>query len=113
MRTEREIKGQVTAIRARVQELSGFWLGEGAAMTYALEWVLGKRETAPAGELGLAGGDSERIAASLAKVAEKAASRAAHPGAAVSPSRAALSRDSAKPANPAGKSRARPVEKKR
>ncbi|HYK42360.1 MAG TPA: hypothetical protein VE007_08215 [Thermoanaerobaculia bacterium] len=73
MRTEKEIKSQVTGVRDRVKELSGFWIGEGAAMIYVLEWVLGKRETAPAGELGSAGGDSARIAANLTKLAEKAA----------------------------------------
>lgn len=73
MRSEQDIKRQVTAVRDRVKELSGFWLGEGAAMLYVLEWVLEKRETAPAGELGRAGGDSETIAGNLAKLAEKAA----------------------------------------
>ncbi len=73
MRTEKEIRSQVTGVRDRVKELSGFWIGEGAAMIYVLEWVLGKRETAPAGELGSAGGDSATIAANLTKLAEKAA----------------------------------------
>lgn len=76
MRSEAEIKKQVAGVKDRVAELSGFWLGEGAAMVYVLEWVLGKRETAPAGELGRSGGDSEKIAANLAKLAEKAAVRA-------------------------------------
>jgi hypothetical protein len=73
MRDEKEIKGQVSAVRDRVKELSGFYIGEGAAMLYALEWVLGKRETSPAGELGRAGGESETIAGNLTKLAEKAA----------------------------------------
>ncbi|MDQ6894383.1 MAG: hypothetical protein M3167_17110 [Acidobacteriota bacterium] len=73
MRTEKEIRSQVTGVRDRVKELSGFWIGEGAAMIYVLEWALGKRETAPAGELGSAGGDSATIAANLTKLAEKAA----------------------------------------
>jgi hypothetical protein len=73
VKSEAEIKRQVAAIRERVQELSGFYIAEGAAMTYALEWVLGKRETAPAGELGRAGEDSQKIAESLAKAVEKAA----------------------------------------
>jgi hypothetical protein len=77
VKTERDIKSQITAIRERVKELSGFWLGEGAAMIYVLEWVLDKRPTAPAGELGRAGGDSETIAANLARLAEKAAGRPA------------------------------------
>jgi hypothetical protein len=88
VRTEKEIRSQVTGVRDRVKELSGFWIGEGAAMIYVLEWVLGKRETAPAGELGSAGGDSATIAGNLAKLAEKAAEagakkvpRKAEPGA--------------------------------
>ena len=72
MRSADEVKAQISAIRERVKELSGFYLGEGAAMTYVLEWVLGKRETSPAGELGRAGGESEKIAASLTKAVEKA-----------------------------------------
>jgi hypothetical protein len=77
VRSEKEIKSQVTGVRDRVKELSGFWIGEGAAMVYVLEWVLGKRETAPAGELGSAGGDSAKIAVNLTKLAEKAATGAA------------------------------------
>ena len=77
VRTEKEIKTQVTGVRDRVKELSGFWIGEGAAMIYVLEWVLGKRETAPAGELGKAGGDSAQIAVNLTKLAEKAAEEGA------------------------------------
>src|SRR5262249_38194445 len=72
MRTTDEVKPQVSAIRERVKELSGFYLGEGAAMTYVLEGVLGKRETSPAGELGRAGGECEKIAADLTKAVEKA-----------------------------------------
>jgi len=72
MRSADEVKAQISAIRERVKELSGFYLGEGAAMTYVLEWVLGKRETSPAGELGRAGGESEKIAANLTKAVEKA-----------------------------------------
>ena len=41
-----------------------------------MEWVLGKRETSPAGELGRAGKDSQKIAESLADAVEKAASTA-------------------------------------
>lgn len=85
MKTEQEIKSQVSAIRERVKELSGFYIAEGAAMTYALEWVLGKRETAPAGELGSAGKDSQKIADSLAMAAEKAASKSKKPVKAAKP----------------------------
>jgi hypothetical protein len=76
VKTEQEVKSQVSAIRERVKELSGFYIAEGAAMTYALEWVLGKRETVPAGELGRAGKDSQKIAESLTAAAEKAAESA-------------------------------------
>jgi hypothetical protein len=77
LRSEEEIKKQITGVRDRVKELSGFYIGEGAAMMYVLEWVLGKRETAPAGELGRAGGESGRIAENLTKAAEAAAEQAA------------------------------------
>jgi hypothetical protein len=77
VRTENEIKSQVSAIRERVKELSGFYIAEGAAMTYALEWVLGKRETSPADELGGAGKDSQKIVESLTGAVEKAAVSAA------------------------------------
>ncbi len=73
MKSENEIKSQVSAIRERVKELSGFYIAEGAAMTYALEWVLGKRETAPAGELGRASKDSQKLVESLTNAVEKAA----------------------------------------
>jgi hypothetical protein len=72
MRDVSDVKKQISAVRDRVKELSGFWIGEGAAMVYALEWVLEKRETSPAGELGRAGGESEKIAANLTKLIEKA-----------------------------------------
>ena len=71
MRSADEVKSQISAIRERLKELSGFYLGEGAAMTYVLEWVLGKRETSPAGDLGRAGGESEKIASNLTKAVEK------------------------------------------
>jgi hypothetical protein len=77
LRTEEEIKKQVTGVRERVKELSGFYIGEGAAMLYVLEWVLGKRETAPSGELGRAGGESGQIAVNLTKLAQNAAEQAA------------------------------------
>ncbi len=80
MRTDREIKAQIVAVRERLKELSGFWIGEGAAVIYALEWVLGKRDPAPAAEIGKTGGEHERIAANLTKLVEKAAaSRPARP----------------------------------
>ena len=77
MKAENEIKSQVSAIRERVKELSGFYIAEGAAMTYALEWVLGKRDTSPASELGRAGKDSQKIAESLASAVERASGKKA------------------------------------
>jgi hypothetical protein len=48
MKDECEIKAEISAVRDRVKALSGFWIGEGAAAIYALEWVLGKRADSPA-----------------------------------------------------------------
>jgi hypothetical protein len=79
VKSEREIRSQLSAVRERVKELSGFWIGEAAAMIYALEWVLEKRTASPAGELGRPGGDSEKIAGNLAKVVERAAAAAPKP----------------------------------
>lgn len=100
MRTEDEIKKQVTGIRDRVKELSGFYIGEGAAMLYVLEWVLGKRDTAPAGELGRAGGDSAQIAVNLTKLAEKAAEAAASGKKTAAKAPAKKPTDAAKPDKP-------------
>jgi hypothetical protein len=73
MKNDREIKSEISALRDRVKNLSGFWIGEGAAAMYALEWVLGKHEAPPAQELGKSGGGFERIAANLTKLVEKSA----------------------------------------
>src|SRR5262245_65993782 len=59
MRDADEIKKQVSAVRDRVKELSGFWIGDGAAMVYAMELVLEKREAWPAREVARGGGQSE------------------------------------------------------
>ena len=55
-------------------------------MVYALEWVLEKRETSPAGELGRAGGESEKIAGNLTKLVEKAVAARSSPAKAKSQS---------------------------
>ena len=73
MKNDREIKSEVSALRERIKNLSGFWIGEGAASIYALEWVLGKHEAPPAQQLGKSGGGYERIAANLTKLVEKSA----------------------------------------
>jgi len=71
-REEREIRDEIRRIRERVKGLSGFWIGEASAAIYALEWTLGKRERPLSEDLGRAGGEQGRIAASLVKLAEKA-----------------------------------------
>ena len=76
MKNDREIKSEVSALRERVKNLSGFWIGEGAASIYALEWVLSKHEAPPAQQLGKSGGGYERIAANLTKLVEKSAAAA-------------------------------------
>lgn len=70
MRSPKEIRDEVRRIRERVKNLSGYWIGEAAAGVYALEWVLEKRETQPAEDIGHPGGGHERIAAALLKAAE-------------------------------------------
>jgi hypothetical protein len=72
VKTEKEIRDQVRAIRERIGGLSGYWIGEGAAAIYALEWVNGKREVPPSEDIGSAGGEHEKIAASLLKLADQA-----------------------------------------
>ncbi len=79
MKNDREIKSEISALRERVKNLSGFWIGEGAAAIYALEWALGKHEADPARELGKSGGGNERIAANLTKLVEKAAAAGGPP----------------------------------
>ena len=71
MKTEKEIRDQVRAIRERIGGLSGYWIGEAAAAISALEWVSGKREKPPSEDIGSAGGEHEKIAASLLKLAEE------------------------------------------
>jgi hypothetical protein len=79
MKNEREIKSEISALRDRLKTLSGFWIGEGAAAIYALDWVLGKHDAPPAKELGKTGGGYERIAANLTKLVEKSAAAGGPP----------------------------------
>ncbi len=72
MKSGKEIRDQVRAVRERVRRYSGYWIGEAAAAIYALEWVLEKRPAPPAEDIGSAGGGHEKIAASLLKLAESA-----------------------------------------
>jgi hypothetical protein len=70
MKNEKQIRDEVRAVRQRVAEFSGYWVGEAAASIYALEWVLEKRVAHPSSDLGLSGGEHEKIAAGLLKIAE-------------------------------------------
>jgi hypothetical protein len=70
LKSDKEIRDQVRAIRERVRGLSGYWIGEAAAAIAALEWVTGKRPVPPAEDIGSPGGEHEKIAASLLKLAE-------------------------------------------
>ena len=72
MKSDRELRDEVRRIRERVRTLSGFWIGEGSAAIYALEWALGKRPDPPSEDIGRPRGGREQIAASLVKAAEKA-----------------------------------------
>ena len=71
MKTEKEIRDQIRAIRERIAGLSGYWIGEAAAAISTLEWVNGKRDKPPSEDIGSAGGEHEKIAASLLKLAEQ------------------------------------------
>lgn len=72
MKSEKEIRDQVRAVRERVRGFSGYWIGEAAAAIYALEWVTGKRDVPPAEDIGSPAGGHEKIAATLLKLAESA-----------------------------------------
>lgn len=62
MKNGKELTQEVTKIRQRARELSGFWISELAAALYAIEWAAGKRERAPSADIGLAGGEHGKIA---------------------------------------------------
>jgi hypothetical protein len=62
MKNAKELTQEVTKIRQRARELSGFWISELAAALYAIEWAAGKRERAPSADIGLAGGEHGKIA---------------------------------------------------
>jgi hypothetical protein len=79
MKTEKDLKTETRRLRERARELSGFWISELAAATYALEWVTGKRPAPPSAAIGAAEGDFGKIAESLAKAASEAAESKASP----------------------------------
>ena len=62
MKDAKELTQEVTRIRQRAKELSGFWISELAAALYAIEWAAGKRERPPSADIGSAGGEHGKIA---------------------------------------------------
>jgi len=62
MKNAKELTQEVTRIRQRAKELSGFWLSELASAIYALEWAAGKRDRPPSADIGSAGGEHGKIA---------------------------------------------------
>ena len=62
MKNAKELTQEVTRIRQRAKELSGFWLSELAAALYAVEWAAGKRDAPPSADIGSAAGEHGRIA---------------------------------------------------
>jgi hypothetical protein len=72
VKTQKDVNGEIRAIRERVRGFSGYWLGEASAAIQALEWVIEKRNIPPSEDIGKTGGEHERIAAGLAKAVEKA-----------------------------------------
>ena len=72
MKSDKEIREEVRAIREKAQSLSGFWVPELAAAAYALEWALEKRPTRPSGDIGSSDSGHGKLAESLLKAAEKA-----------------------------------------
>ena len=62
MKNAKELTQEVTRIRQRTKELSGFWISELAAALYAIEWAAGKRERPPSADIGSAGGEHGKIA---------------------------------------------------
>ncbi len=72
MKTDKEIRAEVGAIRERARSLSGFWIPELAAAAYALEWALGKRPTRPSGDIGSSDSAHGKLAESLLKAAQQA-----------------------------------------
>ena len=71
LRSEKDIRQEIRNIRDKGKSLSGFWVSELAAAAYALEWVLGKREKAPANDVGEPNSGHGKIAESISKAAEK------------------------------------------
>ncbi|MDQ5873209.1 MAG: hypothetical protein M3547_13500 [Acidobacteriota bacterium] len=75
MKNPKELTQEVSRIRARAKELSGFWISELAAALYALEWAAGKRERPPSADIGSAGGEHGKIADRLLHAVSAAPAR--------------------------------------
>jgi hypothetical protein len=71
LRSEKEIREEIRNLRDKGKSLSGFWVSELAAAAYALEWVLGKKEKAPANDVGEPDSGHGKLAESISKAAEK------------------------------------------
>jgi len=71
LRSEKDIRQEIRNLRDKGKSLSGFWVSELAAATYALEWVLGKKERAPANDVGEPWSGHGKLAESISKAAEK------------------------------------------
>jgi len=93
VKSDKEIREEVRAIREKARSLSGFWVPELAAAAYALEWALEKRPTRPSGDIGSSDSGHGKLAESLLKAAEKA-------GPAEKPKPAAAGKKSWEPAKP-------------
>lgn len=62
MKNSKELTQEVTRIRQRAKELSGFWISELAAALYTLEWAAGKRDRPPSSDIGSPAGEHGKIA---------------------------------------------------
>lgn len=71
LRSEKDIRQEIRNLRDKGKSLSGFWVSELAAAAYALEWVLGKKEKAPANDVGEPDSGHGKLAESISKAAEK------------------------------------------
>jgi hypothetical protein len=77
LKDEKTVREEIRRLRDKAKSLSGFWVSEFAAATYALEWALGKKEKAPSEDIGERESGHGKIAETLTKAAEKAPPAAA------------------------------------
>jgi hypothetical protein len=71
LRSEKDVREEIRKLREKGKSLSGFWVSEIAAATYALEWVLGKRDKDPANDVGEPESGHGKLAESISKAAQK------------------------------------------